>query len=398
MSINYKEKLKCICCDSDNLKLIIDLGMQPLANSYHAKDEVLEKFPLGLNLCLNCFHLQLTHVVNPDLLFKHYLYVSGTSTTGHNYFKWFVNFVKEYTCKNTGTVLDIACNDGSQLDYFKNHGWDTYGVEPATNLFEISKKNHTVMCDYFNDSVFVDHKFDIITAQNVFAHLEKTKEFLDKCSKLMKDDSYLFIQTSQAELINSNQYDTIYHEHLSFFNINSMNELIKRTDLFLVDVIKSHIHGISYIFVIKKKEKNKYLIQNYIDLEKEKGLLNLETYEKYTKDVYTIANTFATTVKYYKSQGYKIVGYGAAAKAMTVLNFTNVKLDIIIDDNPLKHNLYTPGTDILITSSSYFDTFMPEDKILFVPLAWNFFTEIKEKILKYRNNSNDKFVTYFNSR
>lgn len=395
MTKNYRKKTRCVCCDSANLKLILDLGSQPLANSYHTENEVLEEFPLGLNLCTSCYHLQLTHIVNPDLLFKHYLYVSGTSTTGRAYFDWFVNFVSEYTGKKTGSVLDIACNDGTQLDYFKEHGWETYGIEPAENLYETCSKNHTVVCDYFKYPVFETKKFDVITAQNVFAHLEETKQFLNDCANLMSDDSYLFIQTSQAELINSNQYDTIYHEHISFFNINSMNELVKRSDLFLVDVIKTYIHGISYIFVIKKKNEKPHLIQNHIAVEREKGLLNIATYDLYRKNVYKLATDFLSTVEDHRAQGFKIVGYGAAAKGMTVLNFMKVKLDVIIDDNPLKQDLYTPGMNILIKSSDYIYTYSDKDKILFVPLAWNFFNEIKDRILKIRNNPNDKFITYF---
>lgn len=392
---NYKEKTRCICCDSKELKLILDLGQQPLANSYHQENEDLESYPLGLNLCTKCFHLQLTHIVNPDLLFKHYLYVSGTSATSHAYFEWFVNFVSEYTKIGKGKVLDIACNDGTQLDYFKKYGWETYGVEPAENLQKICNQNHSVICDYFKDNLFNDTKFDVITAQNVFAHLEKTKEFLEDCALIMHDDSYLFIQTSQAELVNNNQYDTIYHEHLSFFNINSMNQLVKRTNLFLVDVIKTHIHGISYVFVIKKKNEKPYLIENHIAVEKEKGLLNIKTYENYRKNVYKSATDFLSTIEDYRAQGYKIVGYGAAAKGMTVLNFMNIRLDVIVDDNPLKQNLYSPGMNILILPSSYIKNYTDTDKILFVPLAWNFFNEIKERILQIRNNNNDKFITYF---
>jgi hypothetical protein len=395
MTEHYKEKKYCVCCGSNNLKEILNFDKQPLANSYHKNDQKLETFPLGVNLCQNCFHLQLTHIVTPDILFKNYLYVSGTSQTGHNYFNWFVNFVSEYTGKKSGSVLDIACNDGTQLDYFKNHSWETYGVEPATNLYEISKKNHNVVCNYFKDNLFDNKKFDIITAQNVFAHLEETKEFLDSCEKIMSDDSYLFIQTSQAELINSCQFDTIYHEHISFFNINSMNELVKRTNLHLIDVVKTHIHGISYLFVISKKNKNKFLIENHIAVEREKGLLDLHTYEIYSKNVYKLANEFLKNIEYYKSQGYKIIGYGAAAKGMTILNFLKIKLDLILDDNPLKQNLYTPGMNIIILPSEILKNYDERDKILFVPLAWNFFEEIKAKILKIRNNENDLFLTYF---
>jgi len=395
MLLNYKEKTHCICCNSSDLRIVLDLGKQPLANSYHKLGEELDEFPLGLNLCTNCFHLQLSHIVNPDLLFKHYLYVSGTSATSHAYFDWFVRFVQEYTGKQNGTVLDIACNDGSQLDYFQKHGWNTFGVEPAVNLYEVSKQKHSVICDYFKAPIFDNKTFDIIVAQNVFAHLEETKQFLDDCYSMMTDDSYLFIQTSQAELINNNQYDTIYHEHLSFFNINSMNELVKRTQLYLIDVIKSHIHGISYIFVISKKNTNSTYVQNHIAVEREKGLLNLKTYEEYSKNVNYSVKQFGDTVRQFRNEGYKIIGYGAAAKGMTVLNFTNVKLDLIIDDNPLKHNLYTPGMNIQILPQSALEEYSLDDKIVFVPLAWNFFNEIKSKILKIRQSKNDIFLMYF---
>ena len=247
----YKEKKQCICCGSENLELLLDLNNQPLANSYHDNTKPLPEYPLGVNLCKNCYHVQLTHIVNPDLLFKDYLYVSGTSQTLKENFEWFSNFVLEYTDK-CDNILDIACNDGSQLDCFKSKGVDTYGIDPAENLHKLSSKNHNVVCDYFDSKSF-DKKFDVIMGQNVFAHNENAKKFLEDCSSLMHNDSHLFIQTSQSEMIQNNQFDTIYHEHISFFNINSMNELAKRTDLNLIDVIKTPVHGISYLFVFSKK-------------------------------------------------------------------------------------------------------------------------------------------------
>ena len=123
---NYREKKECVCCGKSNLSVVLDLNKQPLANSYHKESEVLEEYPLGLNLCEDCYHLQLTHIVNPDLLFKDYLYVSGTSQTLKDNFEWFADFVIEYVanCRwnwpnpRVQSVLDIACNDGSQLDCF----------------------------------------------------------------------------------------------------------------------------------------------------------------------------------------------------------------------------------------------------------------------------------------
>ena len=390
----YREKTTCICCGSKNLSLLLDLNKQPLANSYHDNTNELEKYPLGVNLCNDCYHVQLTHIVNPDLLFKDYLYVSGTSQTLKDNFEWFSEFVMEYADHYCESVLDIACNDGSQLDCFKSKGVDTYGIDPAENLYELSSKNHNVICDYFDSNLY-DRTFDIITAQNVFAHNENAKQFLDDCSKLMHDNSYLFIQTSQAEMIQNNQFDTIYHEHISFFNINSMNELAKRTDLNLIDVIKTPVHGISYLFIFSKKNINKYLVQNLIDVERQRGLLSDKLYSEYQNNVQTVVDNFKQTIIDARNEGYKIIGYGAAAKGMTFLNFANTKMDIIIDDNPLKQNLYTPGTNTIIKSAEYIKTFKESDKILFIPLAWNFYKEIRMRIEAMRKNDNDRFLKYF---
>ena len=390
----YHKKETCICCDSKELLEILDLKNQPLANSYHQENEVLEEFPLKLNLCSKCYHLQLSYIVNPDYLFKNYLYVSGTSNTMLDYFDWFSSFIKEYH-PNAKSVLDIACNDGSQLNYFKKLGFETYGIDPAENLFSLSKENHSVICDYFDKKHYVNQKFDIIIGQNVFAHNENAKTFLDDCYELMTDDSFLFIQTSQSEMIQNNQFDTIYHEHISFFNINSFNELVKRTKLHLVDVIKTPIHGISYLFIISKRNLKPSLIKNLIDVEKSYGLLNKETYEIYNKNVNNIVNDFIKNIMHYKNLGYKIVGYGAAAKGNTFLNFANIKLDLIIDDNKLKQGLYTPGTNIKITSIDTLNEFNETDKILFVPLAWNYFNEIRNRILNVRKNKNDLYLRYF---
>jgi len=211
----------------------------------------------------------------------------------------------------------------------------------------------------------------------------------------MHEDSHLFIQTSQAEMIVNNQFDTIYHEHVSFFNINSFNELVKRTKLFLIDVIKTPVHGTSYLFVLSKINKKPYLVKNLIDLEKSYGLLNEKMYKKYQNKVNNKITEFKKVISFYKQNGYNIIGYGAAAKGNTFLNFADVKLDCIIDDNKLKQGLYTPGTNIEIKSINVLLNYKETEKILFVPLAWNFFDEIKSRILKVRNNQNDLYVKYF---
>ena len=392
---DYKSLDRCLCCDSENINVLLDLNEQPLANSYHKEDEKLDSYPLGVNLCNNCYHMQLTHIVNPDLLFKDYLYVSGTTKTLHDNMKWFVDYVLEQTSYGKGnSVLDIACNDGTQLDYFQDAGFDTYGIDPAENLYELSSRNHNVICDYFNSEPF--GLFDVITAQNVFAHNSNPKEFLDECDKLMHDDSILYIQTSQAEMILNNQFDTIYHEHVSFFNINSFVELTKRTNLNLVDVVKTPVHGISYLFKLTKNTfEGRRRVFNELEVERQRGLYSKKTYDKYKLNVSEVVNDFKELVKNAKGEGFKLVGYGAAAKGMTFLNFADVKLDFVIDDNSLKQELYTPGTNILIKSVEHLKSYDDYDKILFIPLAWNFYDEIRERIKVVRDNKNDWFLRYF---
>ena len=394
---DYTSLDRCLCCDSADIEILLDLNNQPLANSYHNNTKEMDEYPLGVNICNNCYHIQLTHVVNPDLLFKDYLYVSGTTKTLHDNMKWFVDYVLETTIYGKGnTVLDIACNDGTQLNYFKDEGFKTYGIDPAKNLHKLSSKNHEVVCDYFRKGWSTFGLIDVIVAQNVFAHNSNPKEFLEECEKIMHDDSVLYIQTSQAEMILNNQFDTIYHEHVSFFNINSVNELAERTNLTLTEVIKTPVHGISYLFRFTKNTfEGRRRVFNEIEVERQRGLLSKKTYDEYAKNVINVVDDFKELIQNSKREGFKLVGYGAAAKGMTFLNFADVKLDVIIDDNELKQGLYTPGTNIPIKSNEYLKTYSDDDKVLFIPLAWNFYDEIRERILKTRDNKNDWFLRYF---
>ena len=393
---NCKILEKCLCCDSSDMSLLLDLNNQPLANSYHDNNEEMDEYPLGVNICNNCYHIQLTHVVNPDLLFKDYLYVSGTTKTLHDNMKWFVDYVLETTIWGKGnSVLDIACNDGTQLNYFKDEGFKTFGIDPAENLHKLSSENHTVVCDYFNANKF-DRQFDVITAQNVFAHNSNPKEFLEHCDELMHDESVLYIQTSQAEMILNNQFDTIYHEHVSFFNINSMNELVKRTNLTLTDVIKTPVHGVSYLFRLTKNTfEGKRKVFNEIEVERYRGLYDKKTYDNYKDNTNIIVSEFKKIIDDNKKWGFKFVGYGAAAKGMTFLNFADVQLDVIIDDNKLKQGLNTPGTNIPIKSIDHLKSYNENEKIMFIPLAWNFYDEIQSRILEVRDNPRDCFLRYF---
>ena len=389
--MDLTEIKKCLACDSVDLIPVLDLNDQPLANSYKkSKDEPEASYPLKINRCEQCYHVQLTHAVNPDLIYKNYLYVSGTTKTYVDYMDWYADFVCEQFNVFPQSVLDIGCNDGSQLDKFKNRGLQTYGVDPAENLFQLSSKNHNVTCGYFDDKY--SQPVDIITIQNAFAHNPNPLELLKNCKKNLNIDGLIFIQTSQADMILNDEFDTIYHEHISFYNIKSMMFLCNRAGLNLIDVIKTPIHGTSYIFVISADTSAPANIKNLVDIETNAGLYNKQTYVQYSKNCIELVKKFKKVVEEYRANGYKIVGYGAPAKGNTFLNFAKVPFDMIIDDNPMKQGLYTPGSSIGIVGSEVLKSFEEHDRILFVPLAWNFFKEIKERIAAQRNNLNDVFL------
>jgi 2-polyprenyl-3-methyl-5-hydroxy-6-metoxy-1,4-benzoquinol methylase len=392
-----KELNECLCCGSEKLKLVLDLNEQPLANSFKKTAEESEPtFPLRLNICEDCTHLQLSHAVNPDLLFKNYLYVSGTSQTLRDYFDWFAKETLTYA-PDAKTVLDIACNDGSQLNSFKALGLKTFGVDPAENLHPLSNANHEVVCDYFTDKYNYHYKnknLDIITAQNVFAHNSYPLEFLQQCKEVMSDTSVLFIQTSQADMIRNNEFDTIYHEHLSFFNASSMSALARRAGLHLIDIRKTPIHGNSYMFVFKKTVEDTSKVDAVLAEERALGLQDMNTYLAYADRASTIVEDLKQTIMHYRMLDYLIVGYGAAAKGNTLLNFGEVHLDYIIDDNPLKQGLYSPGMSTPVVPITKLDDYA-ETKVAFVPLAWNFFTEIRKNIKNKRDRDGDVFIKYF---
>ena len=393
---NVHENNQCLACGSNNIQTALDLGVQPLANAYKiAVNDAEDCYPLAVRLCHDCYHLQLSHTVDPEIIYKNYLYATGTNKTIQEYSRWFANFCLEYLPWSS-KVLDIGCNDGTQLDYFKELGLNTYGIDPAENLHERSSANHFVVCDFFGPAA-VDqlntNTYNIITAQNVCAHNPDPLGFLQSCRDLMNEDTLLFVQTSQADMVLHNEFDTIYHEHVNFFNANSMYKLAQRAGLHLVDVVKAPIHGNSYIFVLSLINGRQHRVQNIIAMEA--PLLKTKTYQQWRDTVESNMSALKFHIEQYRKQEYLLVGYGAAAKGNTLLNYAELDLDFIVDDNPLKQGLYTPGRAIPIVGIERVRELAQHNRVLFIPLAWNFFDEIRERILAVRNNDQDEFLRYF---
>ena len=388
---SYTTLDKCVACGGSNLVQFLDLAKQPLANNYHDGSGAGESYQLGLNLCTDCYHTQLPVSVNPKEMFDHYIYVTGTSQTLRDYCDWFAEFVDAREDIDHGNILDIACNDGTQLDSFRKLGWKTFGVDPAKNLFEIAlEKGHMVRNAYWPISY---PQMDVITAQNVCAHTPNPLEFLEGVKTSLAPNGTAYIQTSQSQMYQRNEFDTTYHEHISFFSANSMNTLAKRAGLVLTDIVITPIHGDSYVFVLKHPGAEiKNSVTETIRKEAKEGRQSPNFYHLFGNNARKIVEQLKDLVTRCQKEGTPVVGYGAAAKGMTVLNANDIKLDWIVDDNELKQGLLTPGTNIPIKDRNSLDI---DEHIVVIPLAWNFFDEIKSNVEEIRQDRSTQYVQYF---
>lgn len=392
-----KKITACRCCGDKNLFLYLDLGKQPLANSYHKEDK-LKKYPLEVMLCKKCFHSMLSVVIKPELMFKNYLYVSGTTETFQNHCRELAKDAVTRVKTKKIRVLDIACNDGTQLGFFKKLGCDVYGVDPAENLREITnKKNIPVIVDYWSKKVAqkLGRKFNLITGTNVFAHVDQIDKFLAACFLALEDDGVLILEFPYANnMIKYNEFDTIYHEHLSYFLVNSFATLATRMKFQVVDLLRTPIHGGSIRFFLKKgigshSQKVTALIQK----EKESGLFDIQTYKLFAKNVAKNRNYLRKLVSDLRKDRKKVIGYGASAKGNTMLNYFNLDLDYIVDDNSLKWEFVTPGRNILIKSPKILQE--ERENLYIVIMSWNFYKEIVGKIKKLRGNKyHDNAILY----
>ena len=374
----------CLACGASVLVSCLDLGAQPLANEFkNSATEPEETYPLAVVRCVECDHLQLDYFIDPDLMFKNYLYVSGTSETYREYLTWFASKVG----KAGDRVLDIGCNDGTQLDMFKAIGCETWGVDPAENLWPVSSANHNVTLGYFDESYDPGVTFDVMNAQNVFAHNRDPTGFLVNAKRFMHPGTRFYIQTSQADMVLNGEFDTIYHEHINFFNVLSFKKLAERAGLVLLDVIKTKIHGTSYMFIVGLEGEPDANVARELEREDAVGLHKSATYDMWAKNCYA----FAAKVRADLSGKY-VVAYGAAAKGNTMLNFLKFRPEVIIDDNHLKQGKFSPGVRALVTGSGHIAT-LPAVPVVFLPLAWNLFDEIKIKILSVRDSPLDSFYS-----
>ena len=383
-------KFDCRSCGNRNLKRIVSLGFQPLANNLLNKEnDECELYPLELNYCENCHNCQLSVSVDPKKMFSNYLYLSSVSDTFKKHFiEAAKKYVKEFKLSaKKSYIIDIGSNDGVALKPFRDLGFKKIlGIEPAKNLAKMANKNKikTINCFLEEKNLKkIKKNADLILASNVFAHSDKLKEMANCMLKLLNSKGTIIIEVQY--LLNTLQdltFDNIYHEHYNYWSLTSLINFFKQFKAKIVKAEKINTHGGSLRVFIKKDKNSKIdkSVKILLDEENKFGLTKFSTYKKFAEKVYTIKKNVKNNIQKLKSNGKKIIGYGSPAKATTSLNFFGVskEIDFIVEDNKLKHGKFIPGVNIPIVSKQK----ITDKNNTIIVLAWNFFDDIKKNNLQ----------------
>jgi dTDP-4-dehydrorhamnose 3,5-epimerase-like enzyme len=381
---NYK--LKCRVCANKDLKRILSLGFQPLANNLSKKKDNQKSFPLELNICNNCKNVQVSIVPNFEKLFSKYLYKSsiGKSFSDH-FIAASSNYIKNFKLKKNSFIIDVGSNDGVGLMPFKNKGFNNLlGIEPAKNLAYVCKKKGIKILNEFLTYKSINKikkKADLILASNVFAHADNLREMASCMLKLLKHNGKIIIEVQYLpQMLQDLTFDNIYHEHVNYWSLTTLVKFFSdlNCNVYKSEMIQTH-GGSIRVYISKnlrlKKDKS---IKKQLLFEKKLGILKDIPYENFENKILLTKENFLKNIKFLKKKYKKIIGYGAPAKATTALNYFGIKDDLItkvIDDNLLKINKFIPGTNIKIVSSK---SIRQKQKCILV-LAWNMFDEIKSK-------------------
>ena len=387
-------KFDCRSCGNLNLKRVVSLGYQPLANNLlNKKNDKCELYPLEVNYCDKCHNCQLSVTVDPKKMFSNYLYTSSTSSSFRDHFKNAAKkYIKEFKLKpNKSYIVDIGSNDGVALKPFKDLKYKKIlGIEPAKNLAKLANRNKIKTINSFLDRKIlkkIKKNADIILASNVFAHSDKLKEMAECMFKLLNKKGTIIIEVQY--LLNTLQdltFDNIYHEHYNYWSLTSLLNFFNQFDAKIFRAEKIDTHGGSLrVFISKnKKIKVENSVKSLLKDEDKFGIKKFKTYQDFGEKVYKIKENVLKNLNKLKQKGHHIVGYGSPAKATTALNFFSLtnQIDFVVEDNKLKHGKFIPGVKIPIKSK---ESIVKKNNTILV-LAWNFFNEIRSNNKKLSNN------------
>jgi SAM-dependent methyltransferase len=399
-------KMQCRSCKNSEVRTFIDLGMSPIANNFLTSETIKNRehsFPLHVVTCVNCGFVQLPEVASREALFpQDYLYFSSYSRSWLEHSKVYAEkMIRKLNLSEKDLVVEIASNDGYLLQYFNDLKISVLGIEPALEVAEVAREKgiETIVEFFGKDSanrILNSHKkAKLIIGNNVLAHVPNIHDFIEGFSLLLADNGFITFEFPHlVNLIKLNQFDTIYHEHYSYLSLTALNPIFEKHELKIVEVEKLETHGGS-LRVTLVKAKYDYSVQKsvYEALEEETKYdpLNEDLMVKFQESAKVIRLELVYELKIAKEQGLKVAAYGAAAKGNTLLNYSQIKSDLVsyvVDLNPNKQGKYLPGSHIPVVSENVLSQDRPD---LLLILPWNLATEIKNQ-LHWLSESGTKFL------
>ncbi len=388
MTTIYETIHECRICLSSNLLEILDLGNQPPANSlYLPEAEEPPSIPLRLVLCRACGTAQIGESVDPQYLFSSYVWVTGTSKTAVEYSSRFTKEALNRCTTGTPFVLEIASNDGTFLRRFQENGCRVLGIDPADNLARAaSDAGVPTLARFFNEELASQllqeqGPADIVIARNVIPHVKEIHSVIDGISILLDENGMGIIEFHDSRLIQDElQYDYIYHEHLFYYSLGSIVNLLRRHGLEIFDVDRSLISGGSWVIYFSQAQKVKSTALKRAEKEEQQsGVNTLKKWLAFSRNARSLRGRLMDIICASK---IKILAYGASARSSTLLNYCGIDhqhISAVIDRNPLKHGMLTPGSKIPIISYEEALPLLKEQERILL-LAWNFQDEIVEDL------------------
>lgn len=395
----HTRRSDCRGCGGTRLSRFLSLGPTPLANAFPVSsaefpDEA--RYPLDVYLCHECALVQLLDVIDPEVLFRDYIYVTGTSETITRHNREYAATVSRILdLGGDDLVVEVASNDGSLLRCFDTPGVRTLGVEPAENIAEMARSSGIATVNrFFDRDLAVELRSThgrarAVIANNVLAHVDDTRNFLAGFRELLTDDGLAVIEVPYLrEMIDRLEYDTIYHEHLCYFSVTAVVRLCEAVGLSVRRIQHVPVHGGSIRIYAERAGASPEHAPEVLRLAREEaddGLTGIERYRTFGERVEAHREELLSLLRKLRSDGRTLAAYGAPAKGNTLLNYCGIDADLIpftVDRNPLKVGRYTPGTHIPVRPVSELLRRRPDHALI---LAWNFADEIIAQQSDYRD-------------
>lgn len=379
--------MKCRVCSCSNLDKVIDLGMQPWGNNFLKHDECGQEpfYPLRVLLCSTCFTAQLDYTVKKEVMFGNHTYLSGITKSLSAHFESVALSVDSRFFKNKEkkSILDIGSNDGTQLKHYKRRGWTIQGVESAKTIADIALESGIpTLHAFFNEDALrsLNKKYDAVNASGVFFHLEELHSVTRSIKSILDDNGVFIVQFLYIKSIMENDaFDQIYHEHLLYYSLRSLEYLLGMYELEIFDAELCPIHGgqmIAYVSHSKSRLKTERLFQ-LLETEDASQCNSKTAYLEFARRIEILREKNLAYLKDAKNKNKRVFGMGAPVKGNTLLNYFNIGRDLVeclLEKNRLRKGLFSPGMHLPI---------LMEDETHEIPdiyyvLAWNFKKEIIE--------------------